>query len=972
MNTKTRDPSLNGTTTSAPARPVVLLMLLCLLAMRARAATNIVTSAADNGSGSLRQVLTDASSGDIVAFGISGTITLTNGELVLAKNLNIVGPGSPNLSISGNHSSRIFAVNSNVIASLSGLTLRDGQAAHGAWGTVVESSATPGGEGGSGGAIHNAGTLTLRDCLVTSSAAGNGGYGVGSEVIGVSAGGSGGSGGAILNVGTLALSNCVVSGNAAGHGGVSGDGWTFSPTSGAGGRGGGIYNAGTLWLDNSTVSGNATGRGGDTPREATGGTGGDGGGVYNNGVFAAVGTIISDNSTGNGGRGGVDSLDGGDGGNGGSGGGIHSTGALALTNCTISGNICGNGGEGGFGVFGDSGSGGRGGSGAGIYVVGTSIVLVNCGIFGNHAGQGGGGPGASGPNGNIGPYESQQAHVTAGTEAALRAALAGPQPVTFACDGAITLTDTIVITNNRVLDGGGHQVTISGNEAVRVFYVYSNARLTLINLTVANGFSTNGGAAIWNEGGQVDLFDCLFSDNSVQGSEGRFGVVPPEPGKDAYGGAIYNSGTLKAISCTFRRNSVFGGAGGSTGLPEPYPGTSGGLGCGGAVYSSGTLQAVGCTFVENSARGGLGGDAGPDETGYFATGVPGGIGGAARGGAICNAGALMIEASAVVGNVVEGGLGGEGGFCSAISGSTTGGIGGAGGSARGSALGNEGTVAWANCTIVSNYSLGGKGGSGARGGPSGTPIYNGGSGGDGGLGGSAFGAIWDDTSGLSMTNCTAVFNSGCGGPGGQGGLGGAGAHPTYYPGRSGDDGTNGVAWGGIETLGGVFKNTLLANNLPTNSTGAITDAGHNLSSDASCAFTNTGSLNNTDPKLGPLANHGGPTLTMALLPGSPAIDAGDTTAAPTTDQRGLPRPYGQAADIGAFEYWLTAQAAACPTGGIDILALGIAGQTCCLLVSPDLTNWAATATNQVGVDGTSLFHEEGNGDSHRFYRLMLR
>jgi CSLREA domain-containing protein len=54
--------------------------------------------------------------------------------------------------------------------------------------------------------------------------------------------------------------------------------------------------------------------------------------------------------------------------------------------------------------------------------------------------------------------------------------------------------------------------------------------------------------------------------------------------------------------------------------------------------------------------------------------------------------------------------------------------------------------------------------------------------------------------------------------------------------------------------------------------------------------------------LGPLAYYGGPTPTMALLPGSPAIDAGNTTL--TTDQRGVARPQGPAADIGAFELGL--------------------------------------------------------------------
>ena len=58
-------------------------------------------------------------------------------------------------------------------------------------------------------------------------------------------------------------------------------------------------------------------------------------------------------------------------------------------------------------------------------------------------------------------------------------------------------------------------------------------------------------------------------------------------------------------------------------------------------------------------------------------------------------------------------------------------------------------------------------------------------------------------------------------------------------------------------------------------------------------------LINTDPLLGPLANNGGPTQTMALLPGSPAIDAGVTVAGVTTDQRGVLRPQGFAPDIGA-------------------------------------------------------------------------
>jgi len=53
--------------------------------------------------------------------------------------------------------------------------------------------------------------------------------------------------------------------------------------------------------------------------------------------------------------------------------------------------------------------------------------------------------------------------------------------------------------------------------------------------------------------------------------------------------------------------------------------------------------------------------------------------------------------------------------------------------------------------------------------------------------------------------------------------------------------------------------------------------------------------------LGALADNGGPTQTMALPDGSPAIDAGNQVGCPTTDQRGVPRPRSDC-DIGAYEY----------------------------------------------------------------------
>jgi hypothetical protein len=58
-----------------------------------------------------------------------------------------------------------------------------------------------------------------------------------------------------------------------------------------------------------------------------------------------------------------------------------------------------------------------------------------------------------------------------------------------------------------------------------------------------------------------------------------------------------------------------------------------------------------------------------------------------------------------------------------------------------------------------------------------------------------------------------------------------------------------------------------------------------------------------DARLGPLQNNGGPTETMALLAGSPAIGHADNTKAPATDERGVKRldEAGETADIGAYE-----------------------------------------------------------------------
>jgi hypothetical protein len=207
----------------------------------------------------------------------------------------------------------------------------------------------------------------------------------------------------------------------------------------------------------------------------------------------------------------------------------------------------------------------------------------------------------------------------------------------------------------------------------------------------------------------------------------------------------------------------------------------------------------------------------------------------------------------------------------------------------------------------------------SRGGPGGGP----GPGGAGGLGSSG-GGISSDGGSLTVTNSTLYSNSAGGGgqpAGGNGGDGGAvavtnGASSLLNVTVDGDQAGAG-AGGAADGLGGglyvqsatsgenmVMQNTIVAGsslgaNCAGSSSSAITDAGHNLSfPDTTCPGING------DPKLLAFKNYGGPTNTLALAPGSAAIDQVPATGAgcPATNQRVVKRPQGSACDIGAFEF----------------------------------------------------------------------
>jgi hypothetical protein len=157
---------------------------------------------------------------------------------------------------------------------------------------------------------------------------------------------------------------------------------------------------------------------------------------------------------------------------------------------------------------------------------------------------------------------------------------------------------------------------------------------------------------------------------------------------------------------------------------------------------------------------------------------------------------------------------------------------------------------------------------------------------------------------LVITNSTITENIGDVGGGVTGG--------TTVISSSTISGNSAANGGGIANAVVTFRNSIVANNKGGNCyNSTLTSNGYNLSSDNTCNFNEAGDLNNTDPKLGPLQNNDGPTKTMALLPGSQAIDAGNPLGCTDgnghllkTDQRGKPRPDKEdssACDMGAFE-----------------------------------------------------------------------
>jgi hypothetical protein len=173
--------------------------------------------------------------------------------------------------------------------------------------------------------------------------------------------------------------------------------------------------------------------------------------------------------------------------------------------------------------------------------------------------------------------------------------------------------------------------------------------------------------------------------------------------------------------------------------------------------------------------------------------------------------------------------------------------------------------------------------------------------------------------------------------------------------------------GGIDATGTVtLYNTIVAGNTgspnnPTDVSGSFTSLGHNLigkTNNLSSGFVSSdlvgATTNPINPKLGALAHNGGPTPTMALLTGSPAIGAGSSVNAPTTDQRGDARPQQGAIDIGAYEATTVSTSVAPSITGNPTNQSVVEGTNVSLTASANGTP-TPTVQWQVSTDGGKTF-----------------
>lgn len=745
----------------------------------------------------------------------------------------------------------------------------------------------------SGGGIYNDGTLKVNQCTLSDNHADN------------STGGGGGGG--IYNSGTLTVSQSTLSGNHAG--------------SVAGGGGGGIFNQGTMTVSESTLSDNDA----DSPSG-----GGGGGGIYNSGTGTLTLSTLSGNH--------ADDA---------SGGGIANVGTLTVSQSTLSGNHANGGGSGG-GIWNFFNStltltqstlaSNQAGSGGGIYNFGGSITFTNSIIAGNTSSNNFGpdsfnvstatrngvnfigdlansGLNASGTlltgdallaplasNGgptqtmallpgspaihaslssttttdqrgfpivntaDLGAYESQGSTVTLtssenpsifGQSVTFTATVNELDPavitptgtVAFRADGndlgsPVALNGSGIATfTTSTLAAGTPAITATYNGDARLLpSISSTLNQTVIDLSVGN----------CNDSGNGSLRQALAN-------------AAAHPGPDTITLPI----GLNGQTLTLLTQLVINDAGGVTidasGLSNGFTISGGGNVRLFTVNTGSTVTLKNLTLINgkgvggslNGAGGAIYNNTGATLTldGCTLTGHSTNVGGAI----FNNGGVLMLNrctfsdntANSTGGAIYSVGIGLTAQGCT-FSGNTA--------TSSGGALYTGGTASLTNCTFTANAGQDG-------------------------------GGVFNQSGGvLTLTHCTLAVNSATSSGGGiASGIGAltlTNCIVAQNTAASGADISNsGSTPFGTATVTRVGVNIVRSH---VNSGNTATDTGPDAL--------------NVDPLLNVLGNYGGPTPTMPLLPGSPALDqASVLNPALTTDQRGFPRPGGVRPDLGAVE-----------------------------------------------------------------------
>jgi predicted outer membrane repeat protein len=484
--------------------------------------------------------------------------------------------------------------------------------------------------------------------------------------------------------------------------------------------------------------------------------------------------------------------------------------------------------------------------------------------------------------------------------------------ITFSASGSIVLTTGELLVDKSIAISGprARNLVLDGNGSSRVFHIAPERTVTLSNLIIRNGSANaNDGGGIYNDQAVLTLNDCTVTGNAAD-----------------YGGAIYNNGFAGSATLEINNSNIHDNTAAHTG---------GGIYNDGGESGSASLTINNSTISNNSAR--LGGSIYNDGFDYgsaFLTidNSTCSSNSADFGGCIFNdssagnasftlnqttsGGNTVREAGGAIYNDMVNGFGTQTVDGSTFDSNSAG--------TSGGAMYNDQGVYFAihSCTFSRNSAE-----------KDGGAMYNDGSQGvarltidsstfdtnSAAVGGGIYnsGSQQGDTD-LRILNTTFSTNTASYG----GGVASNGVD-TYYVrvtinNSTFSDNSASAAGGGIYSVAHnaadsallTIANTILNDGSSGGNiycySGMVWSLGYNLAND-DCGnlLTAPGDQTNTNPMLGPLQRNNGSTFTHALLPGSPAINAGDPDFAPPPlyDQRGTSfhRVMNGRVDIGAFE-----------------------------------------------------------------------